>query len=337
MPTFTRSFDTESFTAWFKKNPYSAFHELFRRWAPPGTASAGETCLRLAVRAGYLNFYVKGQSVAKLSCGPKGPRVSVHGAYVEGRRKNADATEAKSAQDYVDYDADALTKAETASLVSGWVATAETYASAEKRFVDDLVSANPGTIDLEMGLPANDLPGSERVAPRMDLVILETGGTEASIGFWEAKCANNSELRSKGEVDPKVRGQIDRYVKWMNRDGRLSEVQKAYRAAASVLSHLHGLTAPKGNADAECLVYWEALQATDAPQVIVQPGLVIGNYWPEGSNEGIASERMRQCASTFEDNGHREKLENAGIRLHQVGPDEKKHVLPSLKAVGSAA
>jgi hypothetical protein len=257
--------------------------------------------------------------------------VSVHGAYVEGRRKGAGSFSGTPAQDYVDYGSDALAQAEIADRVGGWVATAETYASAEKRFVDDLVAANPGTIDLEMGLPANDEPESERVAPRMDLVIVETGASgETSISFWEAKCANNSELRAKGESDPKVRGQIDRYVSWMNSDARLSEVQTAYRETASVFKDLHRLTAPMGSGKAQCLSYWAALEGTQTPQIVVKPGLVIGNYWPEGSNEGIASERMRQCAITFEANGHRKKLQDADIRLHQVGPDNRQPVLPLL-------
>ena len=93
---------------------------------------------------------------------------------------------------------------ETAEQVAGWIETAGTYASAEKRFVDDLTAANPGVIDLEMGLPTSDLPGGKRVAPRMDLVVVEMEEGQPAIGFWEAKCANNSELRASADREPGV-------------------------------------------------------------------------------------------------------------------------------------
>jgi hypothetical protein len=338
MPTFTRSFDFAAFAAWYSKNPNSAVHELLKRWALPGAPAVGDVCLRLAVRGGYLNFYVKGQSVAKLSCGLNGPTVAVHNAYVDGRVKGMEQLSPRPAQDYVTYSAEALADPSTVDRVAGWVRTAETYASAEKRFVDDLVAANAGVVDLEMGLPASDLPGSERVAPRMDLVLVEIGPeSEPAIVFWEAKCANNGELRATGDAPPRVRDQITRYVDWLSADGRMSQVRQAYRAAAAVLIDLYRLRCESDQSSSECIGFWTALANCVAPHVVAQPGVVIGNYWPEGSNEGIASERMRQCAMSFERKGHREKLENEGIRLHQVGPDARQPVLPYLATSRLAA
>ena len=42
----------------------------------------------------------------------------------------------------------------------------------KKRFVDDLVAANPGIIDLEVGLRASDLLGIKRNTSRVDLAIV---------------------------------------------------------------------------------------------------------------------------------------------------------------------
>ncbi|NJC05763.1 hypothetical protein GGQ97_001556 [Sphingomonas kaistensis] len=334
MPSFKRSFETVALKRWCAEHPGSAVHALLKQWALPGSATTGEACLRVAVRSGYLNFYVKGQSAAKLTCRAGGPSISVHSKYVEGHERGSEIAAGNATQSYIEFGSADLRKPETALLVPGWIKTAETYASAEKRFVDDLVAANAGVLDLEMGLPASDELGSERVAPRMDLVLIEpASGSEPAIAFWEAKCANNGELRAKGNADPKVIGQIARYVDWMRSETRATEVRDAYRQAASVLTELLELAGH--SADAECSRLWTMLANSKAPKLSLQPGIVIGNYWPRGSTEGIASERMRQCAKSFEKNGHREKLEKAGLQLHQVGPDEMVLALPRLGGLGA--
>ena len=78
----------------------------------------------------------------------------------------------------------------------------------------------------------------------------------------------------------------------------------------------------------ECVGLWQTLAATNAPAIIVRPGIVIGNYWPEGSTEGKAMERMAPSADSFTTNNHRKKLENDGIHVHEVESDHKGAVLP---------
>lgn len=328
MPVFARSFAMGTLAKWDAGKSGNAVRLLFDRWALPGRTATSEAPLRLGLRDGYVNFYVKGQSVAKLSCGRDGPKLSVHNAYVAGQARGSERDGAL--QSYEDYDAKALTDPATAALVAGWIETAMTYASAEKRFVDDLVAANPGIIDLEMGLPASDLPGSERVAPRMDLVIVQVTDDAPTIAFWEAKCANNGELRASEDNPPKVLDQVDRYVRWMSENGRVAQVQEAYRNTAATLIEFYHLFRGQEGDVPECVQLWKALAAAEAPAVIVQPGIVIGNYWPEGSTEGIASGRMAQSAASFARNKHREKIERHGIHVHEVGPDHKGAALPSL-------
>lgn len=331
MPTFARSFAVNALAEWEANKPGNAVRTLFDRWSLPGEVSAGAAVLRLGLRDGYLNFYIKGQSVAKLSVGRGGPKLSVHRAYTSGRRKERVGDGAPPVQGYQDYDAQALAAPATGSLVAGWIETAETYASAEKRFVDDLIAANPGVIDLEMGLPASDTPGSERVAPRMDLVIAQCPkGEPPSIAFWEAKCANNPELRASGDAAPRVLEQLGKYVRWMEESDRIAQVQQAYRNTAADLLGLHRVFRDGDASDPECVTIWKALAELDSPAVVVQPGIVVGNYWPEGSTEGIASSRMAQAAASFARNEHRLKLDRAGIRVHEVGPDHDGPVLPLL-------
>lgn len=240
----------------------------------------------------------------------------------------------------MDYDAQTLADPATAGLVAGWIETAETYASAEKRFVDDLIAANPGVIDLEMGLPAGDSPGSDRVAPRMDVVVAQAAnGASPAIAFWEAKCANNSELRSSREYEdrgadgftgPKVLNQVRKYVRWMEEGGRIDQVRTAYRNTAAALLDLHRLFGGTADGEPECVRIWRALVEADTPAVVVQPGIVIGNYWPEGHPEPIASGRMAQSAASFARNGHRDKLERAGLHIHEVSSDHEDAALPLL-------
>ena len=328
MPSFARSFAVDVLADWNANNPGSAVRVLFDHWCLPGEKTTDKTRLRLGLRDGYLNFYIKGQSVAKLSCGRNGPKLSVHKAYVTGRRREQTGNGTPPVKGYQDYDTMALANLTTGALITNWIDTADSYASAEKCFVDDLIAANPGVIDMEMGLPASDLPDSERVAPRMDLVVAQRAGDEAlSICFWEAKCANNPELRASEDNSPKVLGQVAKYVRWMAEGDRVVQVQQAYRETATKLLDLYSLF-HEGKRKPESVGIWQALAQLEATAIIAQPGIVIGNYWPEGYTASVASSRMAQCATSFAKNGHREKLQGAGIQVHEVGPDHHGPELP---------
>jgi hypothetical protein len=329
---FARSFAVGDLAAWSARNPGNAIQALFDLWCLPGEVSLADgPSLRLGLRDRYLNFYANGQSVGKLSFSGRLPKLAVHQAYLHGgRRDRTDTTEAVEGE-YKAFDAGALATAATASLVSGWIETAKTYASAEKCFVDELIAANAGVIDLEMGLPANELENGKRAAPRMDLVIAQQYEDEQlSIAFWEAKCANNTELRAKAPRPPHVLKQIDTYIQWMGHEGRVAQVGQAYRTAASTLVELHQAFRNSSSSVPECVGIWRKLADLEQPEVTVRPGIVVGNYWPTSYQAQIASGRMRQSAESFARNNHRACIEDAGISLHEVGPDHGELRLPYL-------
>ena len=340
MVTFSRSFlGFEALKAWNAANHGNAVEALFERWALPGEASTDDRPLRLGLRNGYLNFYVKGQSVGKLSCGAGGPSLEVHNAYVTDR-KTMPVGDATKTQNYIRFGANALAERETAALIREWVQRAKEYTSPEKSFIDDLVGANSGIIDLEMGLPAGILSDGKRVAPRMDIVtvqFLDLG--PPTIVFWEAKCANNAELRSSkiyqkfknGKfLGPKVINQLQKYELWMGQDGNIAKVGEAYRETGAVLLKLYSLFRRGDSREPKCVAGWQALANNEKPSVIAQPGLVIGNYVPEGFCKKISSKRMPHCASTFASKDHREELERHGITIYEVGPTHGARVLPAL-------
>lgn len=330
MTSFTRTFNVHALVAWCHEHADTAIQSLLKKWALPGEPFSDERQLRVGIRDGYVNFYVKGQSVAKLDM-PRGlPRLSVHRSYVDGHKRRPRAEGAAHPQTYVAFVTNDLSDRSSSKHVSQWIEVAETYASAEKGFVDDLVAANPGVLDLEMALPADTSPGSSRVAPRMDLVIAQGDAARPAITFWEAKCAINTELRSNST--PSVIGHILKYETWIHQGQRLAEVQAAYRTTAAILVDLVERFRPDA-ADLETVKRWRSLAKLDAPEVIARPGLVIGNYWPNGYREEIASGRMAQSAASFARNRHREAIEAHGIVVHEVGPD---HLGPALPLLGQA-
>jgi hypothetical protein len=342
MPVFARSFVVEGLEKWNSAHPGNAVRSLFDRWAMPGRPSTHQAPLRLGLRDGYVNFYVKGQSVAKLSCGRTGPRISVHQAYADqGANGDGDHNGMPPVQHYVNYRADALASPETAALIPGWIAKAERYANAEKRFVDRLIEANAGVIDLEMGLPAGDVEeGEPKTAPRMDLIVAQVPDEEqVSIAFWEAKCSNNSELRARADyaeadgehiAGPKVIHQLRKYANWMRGGDRLGEVQRAYKAATGVMLGFYRVFGSTQVPQPDCVGIWEALAVSSMPRVILPPGVVVGNYCPAG-HEPSKPEEARlfgRLAKSFPP--HRKRLTDYSITVHEVESDLAGHQLPLL-------
>jgi len=169
----------ESWPQWWK--------DLLSLWRPSGVDS-GDYGLRLAIRNNYMNFYRRGQSVARVVINSKGvPTASIHFKYLF---KNADVPKG---QDYIKLQGEyILLGAESRKQYEGiddlkkWISVINGdhidagYSGDEKKFVDLLVSANPGVIDLEVGIPAW---GDQKSAPRMDLVIIKG----VVLFFWKLK------------------------------------------------------------------------------------------------------------------------------------------------------
>lgn len=303
---------------------------LFDRWVLPGQ-SAGTHGLRVAIRNGYLNFYVKGQSVGELRLLGEWPRLKLHRKYYEMAPKGDPRTSGLG-QAYVTLKAETLALT-TQEEVEGWIRTAETYAGDEKRFVDDLVAVTPGTIDLEMALPAQDgSTGADRTAPRMDLVVAQ--GTD--IAFWEAKCAVNDELRAstsyaedahgRHSAGPHVLWQLRRYQKWCQQEGRITQVRDAYVETARLLLAMARLFGKSGPA----LDAWQALaEAGSMARVILPPGIVVADYTPQAAGAAASAEDAnRSKARSFAE--HKAKLEAHGARVTCVAQAPTAPVLPML-------
>lgn len=213
--------------------PPQWWSDLLSLWRPSGTP-ADSHGLRLAIRNNYLNFYRKGQSIAAIGISADGePTASLHHKYVD---KDA------AGQEYVTLREDGVIKGNSLQIeyagmemLLEWISRAETYATTEKKAVDEIVSANEGVIDLEMGLPGT---AERQYAPRMDIVALESSPHGVQIAFWEAKMVSDGRIRSKSE--PEVLDQLREYAEFAQEDissGRHS-VRTSYQNVCKLLIRL---------------------------------------------------------------------------------------------------
>jgi hypothetical protein len=293
---------------------------------------AGTHGLRVAIRNGYLNFYVKGQSVGELRLVSGRPRLHLHRKYKECAEKGSERAR-DIGQKYEVVDADSL-MATGPDVINGWIHTAQTYAGDEKRFVDDLVAVTPGTLDQEMGLPADEAAiGRDRTAPRMDLVVAQ--GTD--IAFWEAKCAVSAELRARAayrenpdgtyDVGPHVIWQLRRYERWVGRQRRRQEVRDAYVATAKILLELAELFGKRGQA----LGAWKALaDAGRHATVILPPGIVVADYCPMRAGDTAPPKTASYRAKAASFDAHESRLLRHGATVKKVASKASGPVLPTL-------
>lgn len=267
----------------FGRNPESILklsevpwgRHLLGLWCPAGSTT-GRYGLRLAIRNGTLNFYRRGQSVAKVGFDRAGqPVADLHLAYVTGQtfwgqpyaRLSGDRWSCAKFPNHLGHYG-------SERQLQEWVERADAHRGAEKAFVDDLVANNPNVIDLEMGLPAFINALGAKTAPRMDLVALELRDGRPVIVFWEAKMMENGELRSRS--DPKIIRQLEDYRSWLNGPGRRQEVAAAYQASCRLQVTLHSLARQINPdiADLGALVRRVALSNSElgidpAPRVVV--------------------------------------------------------------------
>jgi hypothetical protein len=156
--------------------------------------------LLLAVRNGYLNAYVKGQSVFKIAFGKGGsdgqPRIAIHYKYLV-------KPDLEKKDPYVSFDgktfdlkpADIVnTEYESKLTLPQLISTAERFAGPEKSGVHKIARKEPKVVDLEIAFTKAGENG-DLSAPRMDIAVLVPGTSGgAELVFCEAKCADNPEL-----------------------------------------------------------------------------------------------------------------------------------------------
>ena len=213
--------------------------DLLAEWAPSG--SLGE--LRLAVRNGYMNFYSKGQSIAKISFGRGGssPTMRIHEKYV---KESSDG-----GQRYIKLSGDTGRDPDGRpvdwggpKMLRAWVRNSRQHSGTEKSCIDALVGVSPKVIDLEMGLPAF---GDRKTALRLDMVALEGTPKDIRLVFWEAKMIGDKRLRSRYGT-PKVFEQINDYQRYLASPNRRQQVTVAYRNCCRIIRDLHSMATRVG-------------------------------------------------------------------------------------------
>jgi hypothetical protein len=322
MSIFGRTFAVEKITGQvLAENPW--LKDMLLDWRPAGDAvyrdmtdahkcvSSGQMLeedprrLRLAIRNGYLNLYRGGQSVAKIGFGSSGClQARIHNKYVHGEKGSGHTYVTLTSAGLPDQETSGLRDYGGLAALRGWVANANKHVGKEKRFVDLIVARNPDTIDLEMALPAYSVDPKERIAPRMDLVALESVGDRWRIVFWEAKLVDDARARCRGDaVPPKVIDQLAQYTSWLTYPNNRDLVARAYQNTCRLLVEFHGL-AKRVNAGIEELGPGiVAAAAADAPSLLVddEPRLLIDN---------------RTGNVAFAQNGHLRKLRGAPHKIH---------------------
>lgn len=312
MSTFNRQFDVDGAEKAVQLSENAWFRDLLKYWRPAGEA-AGDlrepqkepqqeaVHLRLAIRDGYLNFYRAGQSVAKVSFVRGKLQWEVHNKYVYG--------DEASGQKYLTI-ADGWFKDHNGArvqyrddLVHDWILKANEYADNEKRFVDNVVAHQAGSIDLEAGLPADPGLWDKKSAPRMDLVTIGTCGDHYRLAFWEAKLVTNKEARCKNvAAAPMVIAQLKKYEAWLSKNRKL--VCNAYQRCCEDLVRLHGVARGLN---------------PDMPELgnaVVAVGQKAAPLCVDGTPRLVIDATRGDAA--FSQNGHLKKLHELGICVQMV-------------------
>ncbi|MBR0778916.1 hypothetical protein JQ625_29170 [Bradyrhizobium diazoefficiens] len=156
--------------------------------------------LLLAVRNGYLNAYVRGQSVFKIAFGKGGsdggkPRLAIHYKYlVKPDLEKRDPYVSFNGTKFDIEPADIInTEYESKLTLSQLIRTAERFALPEKSGVHKIARKEPKVVDLEIAFTKAGENG-DLSAPRMDIAVLVPTESGAELVFCEAKCADNPEL-----------------------------------------------------------------------------------------------------------------------------------------------
>ncbi len=294
--------------------PRSLIRALFDRWTVPGqgtintSVDAKHAPVRLALRDNYLNFYVNGQSVGKLSAGSGEPHLEISRVYFEKASQGYRDLHRDSG--YVKLGADDLLLDKPQALLDELIEIAGEKSGKEKRFVEHVMAANHNVLEVEMALPGDYSLAScmkkrenKLVAPRMDVVVahqVAEGGMV--IDFWEAKLATNGELRATlpengGTKEPHVSDQLTDYMRWIKINGRARQVCNAFNSTGKALSALASMAGKTGPA----VDLWHDLSQSKVA-INPRPGILIGNYDPKCRNLG-----MFACRKSF--SKHRTRLE----------------------------
>ena len=220
-------------------NPVSWWPDLLSCWAPSGCS--GE--LRLAIRNNYMNFYAKGQSIARITFGHGGasPTMRIHEKYVKEHSDGGQRYIKLTEKEGRDPDGRSVNWGGP-EMLTKWIRKSHCYTSIEKCHIESLVQQSPKVIDLEMGLPSF---GDRKSALRIDLASLEGTSDDIRVVFWEAKMIGDSRLRSRTH-QPKVFEQMDNYRCYLAETIRKKQVADAYQNCCLNICSLHKMASGLG-------------------------------------------------------------------------------------------
>ncbi len=213
--------------------------DLLSLWVPSGQPADDHDGpgLRFALRNGYLNFYRRGQSVARVCCGQRrngrvDARMEIHAKYVWDNG----APDKYAQVNERDVMCGGLEPVEYAGLstLKGWIARSEDWAGKEKCGVDMVVGANPTVIDLEMGIPAW---GARKSALRVDIVALDGTDAEPQLVLWEAKPLHAGALRARNG-NAQIIAQMADYQEYLASPVHRRHLSEAYRSTCCALVKL---------------------------------------------------------------------------------------------------
>jgi hypothetical protein len=282
MKEFRRGLNTKRIEALEKlvaSKEQNWWKDLLRYWRPAGEP-AGELGLRLAIRDNYLNFYRKGQSVARVHFDKDGsPCTSVHLKYLG-------MTNVPKGKEYARLQGNVFVSKEmteeitfcAGSTIEKIIRKTKEHAGTEKHFVDIAFADNPNAVDLEICLPKQQgLNG----APRMDLAILEKNPTNGQIElvFWEAKTIDDNRLASMGSK-PEVVEQLEKYEEMMASRTAQDNVAEQYKKTCTLLTTLADMARRCENEVTLSELITEAAKAkaltvSPKPRLVVFEGTII--------------------------------------------------------------
>jgi hypothetical protein len=206
--------------------------------------------LLLAIRNGYLNAYLEGQSVLKVGFkSPPGRPTTIN---AEMHRKYVDPN--AKGQELVRFDGsffDGKRPYGGKDTFDGWAKRARKYVRrencrlkhTEKEGIAIIAEKNPCVIDVEMG--------QNETGDRIDIVALERENEVIKIVFYEVKLFGNKQLRARNG-QPEVLEQLDRYKEWVS--SRVVEITEAYRGACKLLIRLNCMREQAGRPVIDALI-----------------------------------------------------------------------------------
>jgi hypothetical protein len=310
------------------------FKDLLALWKPSGHVDG--RALRLAVRSNYLNFYFRGQSVARVCFGPaqKGrtPRLETHIKYVGGFVEG-DVT----AQEYVSFvgvegSCRARNRAATIreygglETLNGIIAKAGTYRGDEKCGVDAIVGTHSSLVDLEIAIPA--WAGKEaRTADRIDLANLEPDHDGYRLVFWEAKTSDDARLRA-ADGHPSVVAQLERYARFLRAQGHQKLLTDAYTDTCRILVLLHELATQSNRAVPSLGQAIHAVAAGAELRVDICPRLAVFDRPNCSKGPRVGSDTLTTSLAAVSRAGYPVVIDSSAATLRLHGAPEAYELLP---------